>query len=319
MPLSRKPIDEALAMAGIVKAKPATKPLDRSGAGTDEQLIGIWLDRYESPNTARAYRDDVDLFIAFLASLPARTADGEAGRAKALSEVKVAHLTAFAKHLKTEYSVGTHARRISAVKSLLTFAHETGYLPFNVGAAVKPPKQLNNLAERILSTEQVRLLIEASRPGRDRALIRFLYLSGARVSEATGLQWKHVHSDEQGFRVTLHGKGKKTRHIPLPASVEKDFEILEKTRLSSYVFESRYGRRLSTKDAWLIMRAAARKAYIRAPVSPHWLRHAHATHALRRGAPAHVVQQTLGHESLQTTSKYAHMDRKESSAMFLTI
>jgi integrase/recombinase XerD len=328
MPESRKPIDEALAMARVLEARVAITPIpvaeqiqavsDRSGARSDEELITLWIDRYESPHTQRAYRGDVSLFTTFLQSLPIGGTKSRPARPKRLADVKVAHLTAFAEELRKS-AVSSHARRISSIKSLLTFGHQTGYLTFNVGAAVKPPRRLDHLAERILTPEQVQRLIESCRPGRDRALMRFLYVSGARVSEASGLRWKHVHRDGGRLMVTIHGKGRRTRHIPLPASLSADLDVLEKSRLSTFVFESRGGKRFAPKDIWKLTRAAARKAGIRLSVSPHWLRHAHATHALRRGAPLHVVQQTLGHTSLQTTSRYVHVEKNESSAMFLAV
>jgi len=328
MPESRKPIDEALAMARMLEARVAITPIpvaeqiqavsDRSGARSDEELITLWIDRYESPHTQRAYRGDVSLFMTFLQSLPTAGTKSRPARPKRLADVKVAHLTAFAEELRKS-AVSSHARRISSIKSLLTFGHQTGYLTFNVGAAVKPPRRLDHLAERILTPEQVQRLIESCRPGRDRALMRFLYVSGARVSEASGLRWKHVHRDGGRLMVTIHGKGRRTRHIPLPASLSADLDVLEKSRLSTFVFESRGGKRFAPKDIWKLTRAAARKAGIRLSVSPHWLRHAHATHALRRGAPLHVVQQTLGHTSLQTTSRYVHVEKNESSAMFLAV
>jgi len=321
MPESRKPIDEALAMAEVLRPmterrRPET--IDHSGARSDAELVTLWIDRYESPHTQRAYRGDVALFLAFLQELPLGGTKSRPARPRSLSEVKVAHLTAFAEELRKS-AVSSHARRISSIKSLLSFGHQTGYLTFNVGAAVKPPKRLDQLAERILTPEQVQRLIGSCRAGRDRALLRFLYVSGARVSEASGLRWKHVHRDGSRLMVTIHGKGRRTRHVPLPASLSTDLDLLEKSRLSTYVFESRYGKRLAPKDIWKITRAAALKAGIRLLVSPHWLRHAHATHALRRGAPLHVVQQTLGHTSLQTTSRYVHIEKEESSAMFLAV
>jgi integrase/recombinase XerD len=315
MPASRKPVDEALAMAGVVRgglARAKTVSIDNhSGADTDERLIELWLARYDSYHTQRCYETDVDQFLAFVGAL----ASAPAG----LQELTVAHVVAYLGHLRENAAPATQARRVSSLKSLLTFAHQTGYLRFNVGAAIKSPKFHDHLAERILTLEQVREISIAARPGRDRAFIRFLYFSGARVSEACRLQWKHVRDGDGALRVTLHGKGKKTRHVPLPPTMLSDFQLLEKTRLSSYVFESCYGKALDSKDAWRIVRRAAKNAYCRLPVSPHWFRHAHATHALRRGAPANVVQGTLGHASLSTTGRYAHIDNAESSGLFLSL
>jgi site-specific recombinase XerD len=318
LPASRKPVDEALAMAGIFRpgslARPkpiAVEPQNHSGVTTDERLIDLWLARYDSAHTRRAYALDAEQFLAFVGALP----NGATG----LRTLTVAHVVSYMKHLRDESSSATGARRLSSLKSLLSFGHDTGYLTFNVGAAIKIPKLLDHLSDRILTVEQVRNLVAAARPGRDRAFIKFLYFSGARVSEAVRLQWKHIRQADGVLRVTLHGKGNKTRHVPLPTLMLADFELLGESRLGSYVFESCYGNALDTKDAWRIVRAAAQNAYIRAAVSPHWLRHAHATHALSRGAPAHVVQSTLGHTSLTTTGRYAHINNTESSGLFLSL
>lgn len=315
MPASRKPIEEALAMAGVLR--PARRPnpeltLDNhSGATTDEQLLDIWLKRYDSKHTVRAYSSDFDHFMAFV--------ETSEQPVKSLGQVTVAHLSAYTAALRGSAAPATAARRISSIKSLLSFGHETGYLRFNVGAAIKSPKVLDYLGERILSVEQVRSLVGAARPGRDRALVKFLYFSGARVSEACGLQWKHIRSADGALRVTLHGKGKKTRHVPLPTHLMRDFDTLGELRLGAYVFESCYGNPLDPKDAWRIVHKAAEAAYLTIPVSPHWLRHAHATHALARGAPPHVVKETLGHSSLATTGRYAHVNNTESSGLFLSL
>lgn len=325
MPESRKPVDEVMRMLetfGLRRAPELSSELvvdrpDYSGARSDAELIVLWLDRFDSPHTQRAYRGDMELFRAFLTALPTDGSRELPARPATLHDVKVAHLTAFSKHLRDNGAVSSHARRISAVKSLLSFAHETGYLVFNVGAAIKPPKRRNQLAERILTQDEVYALIQGATAGRDRTLLRFLYLSGARISEALKLRWTEVHMDNTRLMVTLHGKGGKTRHVPLPLSLCKDLETLEKTRLSSIVFESVRGRQLSQADAWHIVHDAAKQAGLRHKPSPHWLRHAHASHALRRGAPASLVQHTLGHASLVTTSDYVHIESNESSSMFL--
>lgn len=89
--------------------------------------------------------------------------------------------------------------------------------------------------------------------------------------------------------------------------------------LDDPVFRSRKGGRLSTVQAWRLVREAAPRARIAAPVSPHWLRHAHASHALDRGAPIHLVQSTLGHASVATTGRYLHARPGDSSALYLAV
>ncbi|MBD2033913.1 tyrosine-type recombinase/integrase [Leptolyngbya sp. FACHB-321] len=83
------------------------------------------------------------------------------------------------------------------------------------------------------------------------------------------------------------------------------------------VFQSRKGGHINRHQLWRIVSAAAKQAGIEGKVSPHWLRHAHASHSLDRGAPIHLVQQTLGHESVAATSRYLHARPNDSSSLYL--
>lgn len=310
MPASRKPIDEALAMASVTRAAvparrtSAIEPQNHSGATTDDRLIELWLERYDSKHTRRSYANDIEQFRQFVGDVD-------------LARLTVADCVGYVTHLREQAAPATQARRVSSLKSLLSFGLATGYLPFNVGAAIKVPKLYDHLSERILSVQQVRDLVNVARPGRDRALLKFLYFSAARVSEACNLTWKLVHIERDLVRVTLHGKGKKTHQVTLPPVMISEFQALDKVRIGAFVFETCYGNPLDTKDAWRIVRRAAERASIRLPVSPHWLRHAHVSHALDRGAPVHLVRDTAGHGSLHTTGRYAHSS--ESSALYLTL
>ena len=96
--------------------------------------------------------------------------------------------------------------------------------------------------------------------------------------------------------------------------------LREGAPLEAPVFRSRKGRKaLSLRQVERIVQAAARRAGVELPVSPHWLRHAHASHALDRGAPIHLVQATLGHASVATTGRYLHARPTESSAKYLAV
>jgi integrase/recombinase XerD len=148
-----------------------------------------------------------------------------------------------------------------------------------------------------------------------------LYASGVRVSEACGLCWRDVQASGAGAQVTVFGKGGKTRAIQLPPSVA---QVLTKLRGQAGedvpVFRSRkHAAALRPLAVLRIVRQAARRAGIDAAVSPHWLRHAHASHALDRGAPIHLVQATLGHASITTTGRYLHARPADSSGRFLAL
>ena len=213
----------------------------------------------------------------------------------------------------------TRIRALAAVKSLLTFGQRTGFLVLNVGAALKLPPRKDTLAERILDEAEVHTLL-AREPGhRNRVLLRLLYRAGLRVSEIAGLCWRDLHTREDGGQVTVFGKGGKTRTVLLPADVWRDLVSLrDDAVLEDPVFRSRRGRHLDPSAIFRIVRHAAERAELEASgkVSPHWLRHAHATHALERGAPIHLVQATLGHTSVATTGRYLHARPTDSSARY---
>jgi len=214
----------------------------------------------------------------------------------------------------------TRRRKLAAVKSLLTFGETTGYLPFNVGRAVKLPQDEHALAERILSPVQTHRLLAAAGRQRDRVLLLVLYASGGRVSELCGLRWSHTaeRSDGEG-QVTFHGKGGHVRSVVLPAAVWRELLTLRDPAVAGDgpVFVSQKGGAMCRSAVHAVVRRAARQAQLGPSVSPHWLRHAHASHALDRGAPISLVQATLGHASVATTGTYLHARPGESSSRFL--
>lgn len=295
-------------------------PENRSGAHSDQQLVNLWLDSKRSAHTRRAYEKDFAAFNAFLAALPATDEAQRPQRPWALSEVTVRHVQAFAAHLEaSKASQRTIARRLSATKSLLTFAQQTGYLAYNVGSVIKLAPAASDLAQRSLSEDDVHRCIRSAPVGRDRTLVRFLYSSACRNSEAAALRFEHLAPRDDRLLVTIHGKGNKTRVVPIPRRFVDEFDALRRANMSGHVFESKGGRPLDSKAIWRIVTTAAEAAGLERRVSPHFLRHSHASHAIRRGAKIHVVQQTLGHSSVQTTGVYLHLELGESSAFYLEV
>jgi integrase/recombinase XerD len=216
-------------------------------------------------------------------------------------------------------TASSRAVTLAAVKSLLTFGHRVGHLPVNVGAALPLPKAKGVLAARILG--------RAAAP-RDRALLRLLHAGGLRVSEAISLSWRDLQPRQRGGResgqVTVCGRGGKTRAVLLPASVWRELQALRAalpaiaTGEGDPVFVSRLGRRLEVSAARRVVSAAARKAGLpsgKGGVSPHRLRHAHATHAMEQGgAGVHLVKAILRHASVATTSTDLHARPDDSAA-----
>jgi integrase/recombinase XerD len=119
--------------------------------------------------------------------------------------------------------------------------------------------------------------------------------------------------------VTVWGKGEKERTVVVSATTWAALQALRRPGdgPDDPVFRSRKGGRLSPAQAWRIVRKAAKRAGVELPVSPHFLRHAHASHALERGAPIHLVQATLGHASVATTGRYLHARPEDSSSRYV--
>lgn len=268
----------------------------------DQQLIELWV-YGRSPHTVRAYRRDAGRLLE------------ETGRP--LRQLNLADLQAFAQTL-ADLAPSTQARILSSIKSLLTFGHRTGYLPVNVGAALRLPPRKTTLAERILDKAAVTQLLASAETPRDRALLRLLYLAGLRVSEACALRWRDLQARGSAGLVTVFGKGGKTRVIALRPAIWQELQQLrDGAKAGAPVFESRQGGQLSPSQARRIVKAAVARASLPAEVSPHWLRHAHATHALKAGADLKLVQATLGHASIATTAIYLHVNPEESSGDYL--
>ncbi len=183
------------------------------------------------------------------------------------------------------------------------------------------PKIKNVLAERILSEAQVHRLLALEPHPRNRVLLRVMYAAGLRVSEVCGLKWRDVQGRDGAGQITVFGKGGKTRVVLLSPETWKELIALgDNVEGDDPVIASRKGKgHLHPAQVHRIVQAAADRAGITDPVSPHWLRHAHASHALDRGAPIHLMQATLGHASVATTGKYLHARPEDSSARYLGV
>ncbi len=277
-------------------------------ASSDDQLVDLWL-HGRSIHTQRAYRADILRF--------------RSGAGKRLTAATLSDLQAFADSLG-ELAPASRYRILSAVKSLLAFGHRIGSLAFDVGRVLRLPAVRSRLAERILAEADLHRILSLEPDPRNRASLTLLYASGVRVSELCGLSWRDLQPNGDGGQITVFGKGGVTRSIQVPASAWKLVTGLRspKSMANDPVFRSRKakdGARLGSVAVLRIVRKAAARAGVELPVSPHWFRHAHASHALDRGAPIHLVQATLGHASITTTGRYLHARPKDSSGRFLPL
>jgi len=211
------------------------------------------------------------------------------------------------------------ARALIAVRGLHRFAAAEGITDVDVARAVKPPTPSRRLPKS-LSLDEVLALLEGAggdSPAdgpltlRNRALLELLYSTGARISEAVGLDLDDI--DVEARSVLLRGKGGKQRLVPVgrPAIAALEAylvrgrpELARRGRGIPAIFLNVRGGRLSRQSAWQVLQDAAERAGIAAAVSPHTLRHSFATHLLDGGADVRVVQEMLGHASVTTTQIY---------------
>jgi integrase/recombinase XerD len=274
-------------------------------ASHDAELISMWLHR-RPENTRRPYERHVGNFLRLVR--------------RPLGHVTVGDLQDFADTL-TYQAPRSRNQALSAVKSLLTYGQTLGYLAFNVGAVVKLEKIANDLTQRILSEDEVQGMLHGEKHRRNHAILRLLYAGGLRVSELVNLKWCDLQEREDKGQVTVFGKGGKTRHVLLSdATWQKLMALRNGGDMDAPVFRStRGGGHMCVSAIWRIVRKAARRAGIEGDVSPHWLRHAHANHALERGAPMALVRDSMGHSSVSTTNGYLHARPNDSSALYLAI
>jgi integrase/recombinase XerD len=271
----------------------------------DAELISMWLHR-RPENTRRPYERHVGNFLRLVG--------------RPLGHVTVGDLQGFADTL-TYQAPRSRNQALSAVKSLLTYGQTLGYLAFNVGAVVKLEKIANDLAQRILSEDEVQGMLHGEKHQRNHAILRLLYAGGLRVSELVNLKWCDLQDRDDAGQVTVFGKGGKTRHVLLSAATwKKLMDLRNGGDMDAPVFRStRGGGHMTVSAIWRIVRKAARRAGIEGDVSPHWLRHAHASHALERGAPMALVRDSMGHSSVSTTNGYLHARPNDSSALYLAV
>ncbi len=203
------------------------------------------------------------------------------------------------------------SRKISTLKSFFKFLVKEEILDDNPAASLIYPRLEKNLP-KFLTEEDMRRVLEIVEEKevwglRDKALLEFLYSTGARVAETSSLRIEDV--DLISGIVKVKGKGKKERLLPLgePAILAIKNYLDRRLYHSSYLFINRRGGRLSERGIRMIVDKYIKKIALTVKVSPHTFRHSFATHLLNRGADLRSVQELLGHSSIATTQIYTHL------------
>ena len=285
--------------------------------GPVERAIRTWLDhlaveRGLAANTLSSYRRDLRRYAAYLAAAGVTEMD-------AITEATVTGFLVKLREGDADHpplGSTSAARTIVAVRGFHKFAVLDGLATHDPAAAVKPPAPAKRLPKALPLSEVEAILEAAGASGtqlaiRDRALLEVLYGTGARISEAVGLDVDDI--DLELGQVLLKGKGSKERIVPI-GSYARDAlaaylrdarpDLMSTTTPAGAIFLNSRGGRLSRQSAWAVLVKAAGLAGVTKDVSPHTLRHSFATHLLDGGADVRVVQELLGHASVTTTQVY---------------
>ena len=306
--------DAVLPTGPAAENKPAAPTaIDR---GITDYLQHMGVERGLAANTLAAYRRDLARYSRYLAAAGCRRP----------ADITRHHVTGYVRALSegsdggSVLGVRSAARTVVAVRGLHKFWALEGFTPADPAREVHPPMAGKRLPKAI-SVDEVARILEAAGTDtatglRDRALLEFLYSTGARISEAVGLDVDDISLADQGAGpaiVRLFGKGSKERLVPLGSYGARALDaylvrgrplLAAKGKGTPALFLNARGGRISRQSAWTILKAAAEKANITRDVSPHTLRHSFATHLLEGGADVRVVQELLGHASVTTTQVY---------------
>ncbi|WP_234986621.1 site-specific tyrosine recombinase XerD [Demequina sp. NBRC 110055] len=290
-------------------------------------LAHVAVERGLSANTLAAYRRDLTRYTRFLATR----------ERAAMDEVTRTDVADFAQAIGTGVDGGrplapaSASRTVVAVRGWHRFALAEGWSTFDAASDVKP-RAIPQRLPKAISTGHVEAILEAASAGdgpaplRDRALLELVYATGARISEAVGLDVDDVTLAEGEEAVLLRGKGRKERVVPIGGYAARELHaylVRARSPLAQAgagtpaLFLNTRGGRLSRQSAWTILKVASERAGV-ADVSPHTLRHSFATHLLSGGADVRVVQELLGHASVTTTQIYTAVTQDALREVYAT-
>ncbi len=277
----------------------------------EEYLLSLDVERGLSRNTIEAYRRDLGQYLAFL--------DG--------AEPDQGAVERYVTHLRSQQlASSTVGRKLAAIRGLHRFLVAEGLAGEDPTLLLESPRRPDPFPKALTVDEAIELVetpdLSTVKGRRDSALLEFLYATGARVSEAVGIDLGRVDLEDRVVMVT--GKGAKQRLVPIGGKavvaiarwLPDRMNLLHRAQRGDPLFLNLRGRRLSRQGMFDVVRANATKAGIGADkVSPHVLRHSAATHMVEAGADLRTVQEILGHATISTTQIYT----KVSSAHLVEI
>ena len=282
-----------------------------SGVTTDERLVEIWVEDQRSLATQKYYRRVGNRLIMFLRMRFKRLSqeDGNVLFLALMDDFK-----AFEQSLDRDkdLSGGSVATMIAAARSLFRFAERSKHIAFSPAHVFKTRQRDATPSNKVLTEDEIVAIFAEAGSERNRTLLEFLYKSGARARETRDLTWDRITVIDGNAHITIVGKGNKVRVIQLPERMTarlmrlRTMESLPTDPVFTTERRDEQGRLLPMAVETIrdILHAACYRARITRPVSPHWLRHSHGTHADRQGAKLTEIQDALGHADPRTTRRY---------------
>ncbi len=286
--------------------------------GSLEQFIHVlWMEEGLAANSLAAYQRDLSLLSQWLMH-----------KALTLNETTAALLSEYAFERHAHSKASSANRRLSVFKRYFRWALRENLIQVDPTLKLSSAKQAMRVP-RTLHEAQVEALLSAPDVEtplglRDRSMLELMYASGLRVTELVTLKTVHLGLHEGALRVT--GKGAKERLVPfgeearawLVSYLETARGSILRSRSSEALFVASHGDAMSRQMFWRLIKAYAVRAGISAPLSPHSLRHAFATHLLNHGADLRAVQLLLGHADISSTTIYTHVARERLKSLHAT-
>ena len=283
-------------------------------------LESLKFERVYSNETIRSYQNDIEKFFDFLLKEDTN-----------MDDVDVIVIRNFlTEEINAGISKRSCKRRLSSLKLFYEFCHKKQYVkdnPFNYISYPKTEKRF----PKVLYKEQIDEILSENKKRndflaiRDQAILEVLYYCGLRASELVNIELQHVSLRKRFIRVL--GKGNKERMVPFTEECAKTLEtylnisrgeILSKNKEPiNYLFLNSNGEKLTTRGLEYILDKIEEKNSLFVGLHPHILRHSFATHLLENGADLRVIQELLGHESLNTTQVYTHVSEKAMQETYL--
>ena len=272
------------------------------------------IERGLANNTLEAYRLDLFQFFNYISK----------ENISDFSQIKRSHINLFFKNLRENKLAPTSiSRKIASIKGFFTWLNATQILNFNPTLSLEQPK-LSQRLPKVLSMEEVEIILKSKLSKRNRAIIELMYAAGLRVSELCSIEIQNIDLNSKFVRCV--GKGSKERIVPIGNKAikaiqeylkERDYILKKnnKTKAPLFIRENAVG--ITRIEVYDIIKNLGQ--LVNKKITPHMLRHSFATHLLENGADLRVVQELLGHSDVSTTQLYTHVSKKRLKEIYFTI